>query len=403
MIIQFLYTETDAPGPFKVEGGYKFKVALVPSEFGGVAGESVPQALEPELNRVLPHFTSYKAPEVGVFMSADEFAKLPRDHVFISTTGKSYGFGLLGTCGVNHGRPGTPFHQGFVFEEDDYKELLRVINQKSPEVRPRPVDLAFVSGWLTARGEIEVNAATFGSDSFPFVTFRQADLSQIHHQAFDSSSNPLAIVRHFGQALFDSTDMRLPMDSKTFFSQWVSLLTHLVPQSTSWRMFYSSLDAFAQRSEPGIPTFSLGESLSQGKVSPEVEIWSRVIHRVYSSGLDTDFLPLLERVIRFFAFPVMNDVPSHKNRPLLTMALLAFLFMEEALFDESEPELADDALDALISLGLPRRYRSAETKSEVQAILNSGDRLLHQTVQWEQVLEVLDALELSDSSPAGGN
>jgi hypothetical protein len=403
MIIQFLYTETDAPGPFKVEGGYKFKVALVPSEFGGVAGESVPQALEPELNRVLPHFTSYKAPEVGVFMSADEFAKLPRDHVFISTTGKSYGFGLLGTCGVNHGRPGTPFHQGFVFEEDDYKELLRVINQKSPEVRPRPVDLAFVSGWLTARGEIEVNAATFGSDSFPFVTFRQADLSQIHHQAFDSSSNPLAIVRHFGQALFDSTDMRLPMDSKTFFSQWVSLLTHLVPQSTSWRMFYSSLDAFAQRSEPGIPTFSLGESLSQGKVSPEVEIWSRVIHRVYSSGLDTDFLPLLERVIRFFAFPVMNDVPSHKNRPLLTMALLAFLFMEEALFDESEPELADDALDALISLGLPRRYRSAETKSEVQAILNSGDRLLHQTVQWEQVREVLDALELSDSSPAGGN
>jgi hypothetical protein len=403
MIVQFLYTETDAPGPFKVEGGYKFKVALVPSAFGGVQGESVPQAHEQELNRVLPHFTSYQAPEVGVFMSADEFAKLPRDHVFIATTAKTYGYGILGTCGVNHGRPGTPFHQGFVFEEDDFTELLRVVNQKSPEVRPRPIDLAFASGWLTARGEIEVNAATFGSDDFPFVTFRHADLSQIHHQAFDASSNALAIFRNFGQALFESTDMRLPIDSKTLFGQWVSLLTHLVPQSTSWRMFYSSLDELAPRPEPGVPRFYLGEPTSQVRFSPEVEIWARVIHRVYEAGLDTDFLPLLERVIRFFAFPVMNEVPSHKNRPLLTMALLAFLFMEEALFDQSEPELADDALDALISLGLPRRYRSQDTKFEVREILNAGDRLLHQTVQWDQVLEVLDDLELNETNPSGGN
>lgn len=403
MIVQFLYTETDAPGPFKVEGGYKFKVALVPTAFGGVQGESVPESLEPELNRVLPHFTSYKAPEVGVFMSAEEFSKLPREHVYLEISSAIYGFGLLGTCGVNHGRPGTPFHQGFVFAENDFTELLSVVNQKSPEVRPRPIDLAFVSGWLTARGEIEVNAATFGSDDFPFVTFRQAELSQIHHQAFGASSNALAIFRDFGQALFDSTDMCLPKESKNVFSQWVSLLTHLVPQSTSWRMFYSSLDAFGPRTEPGIPRFSLGETTGQAKFSPEVEIWARVIHRVYDAGLDTDFLPLLERVVRFFAFPVMNEVQSQKNRPLLTMALLAFLFMEEALFDDSDPDLADDALDALISLGLPRRYRSEQTKSEVLEILNAGDRLLHQTVQWDQVLEVLDGLELSETSSAGGN
>jgi hypothetical protein len=108
-------------------------------------------------------------------------------------------------------------------------------------------------------------------------------------------------------------------------------------------------------------------------------------------------------VIRFFSFPVMNEAPNQKNRPLLTMALLAFLFMEEALFDESEPDLVDDALDALISLGLPRRYRSQDTKFEVREILNAGDRLLHQTVQWDQVLEVLDDLELSDTKPSGGN
>lgn len=398
MVVQFIYTETDVPGPFKVEGGFKVKCAVVPKEFDDANTNSVAliAASESKLNKILPEFASYRAPKVGVFMSDEEFASLPKEYSFGITSDGTYYFGRLFTCGVNHGRPDTPFHQGFIFDSTDINKVITVLNSKANGFGPRPADLAFAANWVLARGETEVNAAEIGSHSFPFPELRSADLSQIHHQAFDASDNAKEIVTRFGKAIYFGSDCALPMEEQARFSNWVSLLTHLVPQVLAWRMPFTSL----QGASTSVPhsTFSavrLGGSQTNGGVSSAVEVWSEIVMHAFNNGLDTELVAGIDSMTsNFLASSTVAD-PNAKYRNALSAVMLAYLFMDQDFFEDETSVLADRVVNACFEIGFPSGYRSESARDLVGNWMDSGDRLIHASAKSDMALGLLLDLPVS--------
>lgn len=394
MIIQFIYAETDVPGPYKKEGGFKFKCAVVPKAFslGESADKQLVAAAESTLNSALPDYAGYRAPSVGVFTSDEEFARLPKEYVFNFLPSGHYTFGRLFTCGVNHGRPGTPFHQGFVFDSKTSKQLINHLNSTTQRLLARPIDFAFSQAWKNARGEDEVNAATIDSSSFPTLQIRLPELSQWHHEAFDQSDDSRLVLNQFGQAIYDATDFFLPSKYQPLFANWISLLTHMIPQAVSWKLCFSSLGSDSLASNNGFPQLLLGDR-GVGATNPEVKVWTDVVAFVFENGLDTELKSKLDDLVELFAGGSPNPDSSYRLHPALAMTLLAFLSLEDALVSGTEAdEIADKALSSLLALGLPPFYDSEGAKISVDELLADGDRLFHHASKWEYCLKLLEEL-----------
>lgn len=399
MIIQFIYTETDVPGPYKKEGGFKFKCAVVPKAFqaGEPSDSQTIAGAEATLNSALPDFAGYRAPAVGVFTSDDEFAALPKEYVFSHMQSGHYAFGRLFTCGVNHGRPGTPFHQGLVFDSASGKPLVSELNARTGRLLPRPIDLAFSGTWQNVRGEDEVNASTIDGNSFPTLDLRSPDLAQLHHSVYDSEPDRVVVIGQFGQAIYDAEDFHLPTKFQQDFAPWVSLLTHLIPQPVAWRLCFSSLGSDQLGASNGFPQLLLGDR-SAKSLSPEVRVWADVVEFIYANSLDTELKNKVDELVGLFVAGGAASDSSYRLHPALAMTLLAFLTLEDALAPDSEADsLADRALSSLLALGLPPYFESEAAKQAMDEMLSDGDRLFHHASKWEYCLRLLEELPVKTS------
>ena len=405
MIIQFVYGETDKPGPFKVEGGFKFKCAVIPNAFGvGVENQAaVIQASAPKLDSILPEFASYKAPNVGVFMSDAEFAALPKEYVFTANGRGTYAFGRLFTCGVNHGRPNTPFHQGFILDDADRGKLLAELKRTNAGVALRPIDFAFANVWVNPRGEDEVNAVEIDGSSFPYPNLREADLSHIHHQAFDSSSEPISVVEAFGQAIFDNKTFKFPQSLAAHFPNWVSLLTHSIPNPLAWRTLFSSIAEIPSQLPGSNALFTIVTGAgSTSATKSSVKTWAEVVRHAFDGGLDTELFAGVDAMSKLFYGAHQNDSPEQVLRSGLSPLLLAYLFMEQALFDEGEQEqLADNIVDALFEIGLPVAFKSESSREQIGEWMDQGDRLVNSATRGDLFLGKLLDLQVHSGTKEG--
>ena len=406
MIIQFVYAETDVPGPFKVEGGFKFKCAVIPESF--LANVEDPndaiQASGEKLDSILPEFAGYRAPNVGVFMSDAEFAALPKDYVFTANGRGTFAFGRLFTCGVNHGRPNTPFHQGFIFDDQDRKALSTELKRRSPAVSLRPIDFAFGNSWVNPRGEDEVNNVEISEKSFPFPELRQADLSQIHHQAFDSSSSGLALVESFGQAVYDNTRFTFPEAESARFANWISLLTHLIPNMMAWKTLFSSIPEKLSElaANDSLLRIETGSMNSSQPINQPVKTWAYVVEHAFVGGLDTELISGVDQMSKLFYGSKEHNTSNEKLRSGLTPLLLSYLFMEQAFFaDDEQQELADSIIDALLEIGLPMAFKSEAGREQIGEWMDSGDRLIHSATQGDLCLGKLLDLNVYQGTAEG--
>lgn len=116
VLISFLYTECQSPGPYKVEPGFKIKsLAAWDSTTGNRMDKEIVAnpVLSEEVRKLVEHsvgsFPNYSAPEFSPFATREEF--LNQDlawGIYEVAAGK-----LLilrqATSGTSYGRPGTPF------------------------------------------------------------------------------------------------------------------------------------------------------------------------------------------------------------------------------------------------------------------------------------------------------
>lgn len=398
MIIQFIYTETDVPGPFKKEGGFKFKCVVIPRSFqlGEPNDSQLIGGSETLLNSALPDFAGYRAPSVGVFTSDEEFSELPKEYVFSHLSAGHYAFGRLFTCGVNHGRPGTPFHQGFVVDSAGSKQLQDYLNRTSNHLHTRPIDFAFATPWMNARGEDEVNAALIDSDSFPKIGLQAADLSKLHHDVYDDHPKSKEILSQFAQAIYEAKDIHLPTDLHPNFSNWVSLLTHLIPQSVAWRLPFNSMNGEPVGSPNGFPQIVLSDKEIQ-PLSTEVRAWVDVVDYILTNSLDTELTSKIDELVGVFYAGGANSDNSYKFHPALAITLLAFLILDDAMVLGSDAdEVVDRALNSLLALGVPPYFESEQTKRLFESSLSEGDRILHHATQWEYFLKLIEGLPVRD-------
>ena len=397
MIFLFLNTETDAPGPFTQVRGSKFKCVVVPADsiVGSPDISAAILASEPMLISIMPEFASYKAPTFDAFIKDEDYARIPRDWVFSHNNMKVVSFARLFTSGMNHGRPANPFHQGFICIEDDVKPLIARANQIVPGVRPRPADLAFSDEWLDARGESQVNAAEIGPN-FPYPKLSSSELSIRQHYAFDSSETSSAIIYQFAQSMYQGGDFTLPSGDHDLFMNWVSLLTHLVPQRMAWRIFFNSLGGGPTRTAEslGLPRIDLAEGLPVRQVSPASSIWASIVKVIYENYEDETFLVELDETVSATSpAQVGSDVPI--SRVSLTAVLFTALRWQGSAFGTSAVEYADKAIAAMNELGWPAAFVTLERREAILGTLDNPASLLNQSSRGPEILELLRSLPIS--------
>jgi hypothetical protein len=396
MILQFIHTEADTPGPFSQIPGYKFKSVKVPSDVSITEDEArtLIQGSEAKLNSVLNGYVSYRAPELTVFMTEDELAAIPRDYVYALNDSNVFSFARLFTSGTNHGRPGNPFHQGFVFDREDLRPFIERVNSKAAGMKPRPADFSFSPHWATARGEVQVNAAEI-PEAFPYPDFDGGELSFRHHAAFDSTANAPAVLFQYGQALYEGGDMTLGPQTKANFGAWVSLLTHLIPQVLAWRVQFTSLSAGRTVVGTNLPRIDIDNDLPTRTPDPSVVAWASLILDLIENYADSELTTLIDEVVDAFTAPPQQP-GAPLSRSALLPALLAGLLLDDLFYSDKKIELADKAVNALGALGMPSSYRSDEAKVAILARIEGSELLIHQSGAAQGVLGLLKNIPVAN-------
>lgn len=397
MIAQFVYGETDAPGPYRREGGFKFKCVNIP-RFDSTSGDLATRInqIKPTLDKGNVEFSSYRAVEFDTFMSDQLFLALPKDYVFRQTSPSEFVFGRLFTSGDSHGRPQTPFHQGIVFTTQDLPNLLQELNLNSGTIRPRPIDLAFWKGWQNPRGELEVNKVELNPEEFCFPVLTDAQLSGEQHVAFDNHKESVAdILNRVATSLYAGQNMLLPNTTHNYFPQVFSIATHMLPQAFAWILGFTTLGVPKDNSsfQPSAPILGVTTVGTNFSVAQDIAIWSDAICFAYENEFDSQLMQMVDQVSDLFKFSQNGPSNPAKYRPTLSTALIAFLLLNSVFVDDED--LIDRAVKAIGILGLPSAYRSAESREQFKTLITDPSIALSLSGERATLLERFRTLPVS--------
>jgi hypothetical protein len=390
MLAQFIYTETNAPGPYRKETGFKFKCVNIP-DFASAGGllENQLQALKPILERGAAEFVSYKPVEVDPFMPDEKFAALAKDYVYRQISQTAYVFGQLFTSGENNGRPNNPFHQGLVFEESNLTPLIETLNSTVKNVFPRPADLSYWDGWQYPRGEIEVNAVEL-SQEFCAPKLSPQELSVQHHSAFDL--DPLTaedVLARYATSLYFDQDLMLPASARPFARHLMSIASHAIPQRLAWRIGFTTLGVPKQDPtfKAHVPTIGVAPTDIPFVAQRIPKTWARAVAYAYQNGFDIDFNQMVDTVGGFFKFNSTHIEIGQRFFGPLSIGLLAFLMVDEDYLQDQS--LVHDVLGALLELSMPASIKSREARIGLDNLLASSGPMFTEAELGIKFIDVL--------------
>lgn len=201
VLTSFLYTECQSPGPYKIEPGFKIKSIALWNNLTGARldheDESLIQA-EPVgklVELAVGTFPQYQAPNFSPFASREEFYDQETYWSFYGVSPDRLMLLRQATSGTSYGRPGNPFHQGLILEKDQIPEIIRSSYHRFGITNLRPTDYLCWDGWLMARGEQELEAASLGGVAEPLSNLElfsyQHDLES---SVLDSDGSLMSLV-----------------------------------------------------------------------------------------------------------------------------------------------------------------------------------------------------------------
>jgi predicted molibdopterin-dependent oxidoreductase YjgC len=166
MFVSFAYTECVSPGPFKKESGFKFK-SVVQNAVGQSSSSISDSELQILLDKASGAFLPYRAPEIDPFMTREQFNALDKQFSIQRLDESHTMFTRMFTSGVSNGRPGNPFHQGFVFSKSKILAIVRSTADMADLEFARPVDFNDWADWLNPKGDAELEASELEQDNPP--------------------------------------------------------------------------------------------------------------------------------------------------------------------------------------------------------------------------------------------
>jgi hypothetical protein len=253
VIATFIYTECQAPGPFKTEPGFKVKDLKVwKSQSNKIYHESVRDENRFELEQLVMEavgsLPNFEPPSMSPFITTTDFLALEKQWLYYLLPSGRYLFARMSTSGLTHGRRGNPFHMGIIFDKDDLSPILEFWRKSSSQEQIfSPADLYTWSGWQDPRTSEDVEEATLSEGSFPMPALLPKarvidDFSYLSEHRAEIRTALVAIEKSYvnrSQANFGSDD------SWNFLKQ-ASIATTLLPPNLSWVTALSSTQEIRQ-------------------------------------------------------------------------------------------------------------------------------------------------------------
>jgi hypothetical protein len=253
VIATFIYTECQAPGPFKTEPGFKIKDLKVwKSQANKIYHEAIREDNKVELEQIVMEavgsLPNFEPPSMSPFITTTDFLALEKQWLYYLLPSGRYLFARMSTSGLTHGRRGNPFHMGVIFDKDDLRPILEFWRKSSSQDQIfSPADLYTWSGWQDPRTSEDVEQAVLSENNFPMPTLLPKprvidDSSYISEHRAEIRTALVAIENSYinrSQAVFGADD------SWQFLKQ-SSIALSLLPPNLSWVSAISSTEEIKQ-------------------------------------------------------------------------------------------------------------------------------------------------------------
>lgn len=416
MIFEFTYTECTSPGPFKKETGFKvksvrlYKLAAGSSdshqtlfnafdtedEQGNLIRETLDEIVlhSSKIDAATTRLGGYSAPLVSPFSSPEEFAEIPKGFIYdllqLPDGNSAWLFARLSTSGPANGRPGNPFHQGFLVPAATKSAIQGHASLFSGVESPRPIDLFTWTGWLNPRGDAQVDSSNLRSSSLLFPEISAEELSVAHLKFMsENKSTAFEVFRNVAGSFLVSKPTALPGKDSQEFSKWVSVVSHLIPPSVSWFCgFGSTWKTPAAAFQSALVSPNKERNSVESCIFPQlfwsikpleglvgVNSWARIATKVFEYELDMVVYDSINEIDKAFKWEPAYNHMSYALAPLALAALglTAYDFGEEGI------EIATACADLLEELTWPS---SSGDPLSVSALVNmlKGPESLYSTL-----------------------
>jgi hypothetical protein len=381
MFVSFAYTECVSPGPFKKESGFKFKSVVQNTLSQGKApvGDSELQLL---LDKASGVFLPYRAPEIDPFMTREQFHALDKQWSLQRLDESHTMFTRMFTSGVSNGRPGNPFHQGFVFSKSDTMAIIQSTADMTDMEFARPVDFSDWAEWLSPKGDAELEAATLEQDNPPLPGKDDKSWKISIENLFKTEPQTvLALLSEFESSLRESRACRVFSKGNENFLTKVSLLTHLVPLIPAWRMEYST----GQLTSAKAPSLQMMDS--DGKDAPAPGPWAQLAFEL----LINNQIQNIDRSIG----QLTSVLEFSEEKPaswLAALPLAVALTPAQSLDSDLGASLAKASDELLKALPVPMSWSNSVASEMLLDLLSSPNQLLRQFSRSEAVYRKLSEL-----------
>ena len=381
MFVSFAYTECVSPGPFKKESGFKFKSVVQNSVAQGlppIADENLQNLLDKASGAFLP----YRAPEVDPFMTKEQFNALEKQWSLQRLDETHSMFTRMFTSGVSNGRPGNPFHQGFVFSKSSTMSIIKSTADMSALEYARPVDFSGWADWLNPKGDAELEASELEQDNPPLPGKDDNSWKLSIENLFKAQAQAvLALFSEFEASLRESRTSKVFSTSTEDFLTKVSLLTHLIPLLPAWRMEFST----GQLSSAKAPSLQMVDSASIDAPAPGP--WAQLAFDLLANNQIHNIDRSIGQLTSVLTFA--EDKPISW---LTALPLAVALTPAQSLDSDLGVKLANSADSLLSGLPVPVSWSNAAASEMLLDLLSSPEQLLRQFSRSEAVYQKLSEL-----------
>jgi len=347
MIARFIYTDCESNGPFTSGVGKKFKSVVIPNAFAANA-----PSIESLRDRLPRNSLSegYQLPNVPNSMTMAEFDALPKSWAFAQITEDTFAFERIGTAGQCYGR-NNRFDEGFIISPTAWSELTAKFAPITKPLQLRPADFVYSTGWLSPRGEAELETTELDDGFYELQpNFREqlkSDLARVKRLP-----NLEALTKAFAQSQLTGEAAFVPKTQAADFFAIVAVLTRLTAPGFAWQTGFSDVWV-----EPRTATLTVGANphfLISDKRQPALNNiatdWGNLAAEVFASGMPGKLMAKLDDL----ATNTFTFHPSSREQGLSVLPL-AIMLSDSADLAGKE-QLVNQAANLLELIELPQGW-----------------------------------------------
>ena len=301
MIARFIYTDCESNGPFSSGVGKKFKSISFPSAWTSV------ETLESIKDRLPRNSLSegYQQPNVPNQLTMAEFDALPKSWAFAQITQDTFAFERISTSGQCYGR-NNRFDEGFIFGADTWSDLVAKFAEDTRPLQLRPVDFVRSTGWLSPRGEAELEAAELDEGFYEISpAFREqlkSDLATVR-----SLENLKYLLTSFAAAQLELSSVQIPRILAQDFFAIISILTRLTAPIFAWQIGFSDVWEHPRSNnliDGSNPHFVLGYEDSNSTAL--ANLWAELALEVFTQGFPGKVISKIDEASQSLQFQHNN-------------------------------------------------------------------------------------------------